>query len=260
MKKTVCLATALYEKTYQHYIDNDKLSGWIGKLNYEFDEIIIMFNNISEHGYNKCLEYLNSLEIKNINHYRSSDIADDIISRFGLPSDYRSSSGFNYSAANFSQIILSKSEYLIYICEDISIVNDCHDFIKDSIYVIDSIEDCLVTAMNWSYPGEGLMAPQLEENDVSKDYEDKPTIKNDKFYLTDGFGDHLYFSSMKKLSSIDYTTSHPIPAGRYPGYSGESFDKRLNYFMFNNKLYRYVSKNSWYSHVGWKYYLEDVNL
>ena len=55
---------------------------------------------------------------------------------------------------------------------------------------------------------------------------------------------------------IDYNTNHPVPNSRFPGYSGESFDKRVNHYMWNNKLYNYRSKECYYSHIGWPYYLK----
>ncbi len=253
---SVCLSTSLYEKTYQHYLDNDKLRGWLKKLNYKFDEIIILFNNISDEGYEKCVEYLKSID-EPITWFKSADQVDQIISTFKLPEHYIHSREYYYSVANFSQILLSKSDYLMYICEDISLVNPCENFIPESIEVINNIDDCLSTGMNWSSVGYGPDAPTLEENDVSMNYGGKPTIKNDSFCLTNGFGDHVYFSSKEKLLNIDYNTYHPVPSARYPYYSGESFDKRVNYFMFNNLLYRYVSKKCYYAHIGWIYYLKD---
>ena len=255
---SVCLSTALYEKTYQHYIDNDKLRGWLKKLNYKFDEIIVMFNNITQEGYLKCVEYLNSIEGENIKFYFSEDQVEEVIKTFNLKPDYAISKEYYYSIANFSQLILSKSDYIMYICEDISLVNQCDEFISESIEVIDNIEDCLVTGMNWSSRGYGPDAPTLEENDVHLGFNNKETIKNNNFRLTNGFGDHVYFSSRKKLMSIDYNTFHHIPSSRFPHYSGESFDKRVNYYMFNNLLYRYTSKNYYYAHIGWIYYLKDI--
>lgn len=254
---SVCLSTALYEKTYQHYIDNDKLRGWLKKLNFKFDEIIIMFNNITQEGYLKCTEYFNSIEDENISYYLSDDQVDNVIKTFNLNSNYPYSKEYYYSIANFSQLILSKSDYIMYICEDISLVNDCSDFISQSIEVIDNIEDCLTTGMNWSSRGYGPDAPSHEEKYVEENF-NKPIIKNENFCLTDGFGDHVYFSSIKKMMNVDYTTYHSIPASRFPPYSGESFDKRVNYYMFNNKFYRYVSKNCYYAHIGWIYYLKDL--
>ncbi len=260
---SVCLSTALYEKTYQHYIDNDKLRDWLKKLNYKFDEIIIMFNNISDEGYQKCLEYISQID-KNILHYRSADQTEEIIKTFKLNPHYQYSQEYYYSIANFSQIILSQSEYLMYICEDISLVNDCSKFVPQSIEVINNRQDCMGTGMNWTSPGYGPGYGDQPDGDSPKREEDAaehsfgiPLIRDENFRLTDSFGDHVYMISKKRAMETDYNTKHPVPSSRFPGYSGESFDKRINHYMHNNKLYRFVSKKCYYAHVGWPYYLKD---
>lgn len=255
---TVCLATALYEKTYNHYIQNDKLRIWLKKLNYNFDEIIIFFNNISQEGYEKCIQYLKSFTDLKISIGLSETFTNDVIKQFNLESNYRETRGYWYSIANFSQILMSKSDYILYICEDISIVHPSDSFIVDSIKALEENPDCIATCMNWSwigYPpekGSGHDAGEEEENYT------KPTHKNDKFYLCNGFGDHIYLSNRQKLLNIDYNTHHPF-VDRFPVYSGESFDKRLNSYQTIHNMYRYVHKKLHYAHVGWWLYLKDLN-
>ena len=254
---TVCLSTALYEKTYQHYIDNDKLRGWLSKFNYKFDEIIIFFNNISEDGYNKCINYLKGFIDENITFYFSDHQIDDVISKFKLGQEYKSERGYYYSIANFSQILLSKSDYVMYICEDISIVHPSESFIPDSIEAIESNIDCIATSMNWSWPT--LPKEMGSDHDAAEEeeYATNPPHRNEKFYLTNGFGDHIYFSKREKLLNIDYNTHDPF-VNRFPSYSGNSFDKRLNSHQTINKMFRYVHKRLHYAHVGWWCYLKDL--
>lgn len=278
---SVSLSTALYEKTFQHYIDNDKLTGWITKIDKDLkfiQEIIVFFNNISDEGYEKSLKYLRDLSYSDkIKVFKSSDFNQRIIDQFNLSVDYPSKKDYYYSVANFAQLIETNCEYVMYICEDISILNDCTDFISKSMDILNTADDCIATTLNACQVGYGEGWGDLKsgfshdgitlEHDTDcSEFEEirlrkywNPNIKSaENFWISEGFGDHIYFSSKKKLMDVDYNTSHPIPDSRFPHYSGESFDKRLNKFMWNNKMYRYISKKLYYSHIGWPLYLKDI--
>ena len=256
---SVCLATALYEKTYNHYIENDKLRVWLNKFNYPFDEIIILFNNISQEGFEECVKYLQTFTDKKITFAFSQSMTDEVISTFKLDPNYHNLPGYWYSIANFAQLVISKSDYVMYICEDISVVHPSDTFVKDSIEALENNPDCIATSMNWSWIGADPKTKLGHDAGEEEEWYTKPKHKNDKFYLTNGFGDHIYFSSREKLLSIDYNTSHPF-VNRFPGYSGQSFDKRLNSYQTIHEMYRYVHKKLHYSHIGWNLYLKDLNL
>ena len=231
------LTTALYEKNFRHVLKSDN---WF--FNFKSDIItkkLFIVNNISSQ-----IEFnLLKEEFKDKAHFvYSDDIWEDAVSAFNCDL-YKGEMSYWYSIQYFCALYIGLQENIDYV---FNVGADCsmsdlemEDYLLDSISILDKDPSVLLTTIPWT-KGDFEPTGHHEQNiyDITK--------RHDLFWFSKVVSDRVFLSSAKKLQGANFNIKADIHP--FPGYGGNSFEKRLCNHLIISDCYRAIYKKYDYHH------------
>lgn len=227
---TISFQTSCYQNSYEKLLKNGLLEYYLN-LFYDipFLEKTVIINNI------KDIEQVKKLieNYPDINFYYSYGELLNVLPYFNL-SSWDFPIGPYYSIHHFVGMYYTKSDYLFHISEDCNIGNLDTLFVKDCIDILESSDEYISAMPRWGIdPEKGA----IEE-----------AIKIDrKFIIALTFTDQIYIAKTKVFKQDIYHFEH-TDSEKYPSKGGNSFERRVNSYMWANNKYRAIHKDYFYLH------------
>lgn len=231
------LSTTIYEKNFREVL---KPENWFFDIK---DDLItgktIIVNNVSS------LEELEKLKCNfsgDVDFINSNEIEKEALNFFRCNLS-RSEISYWYSIQHFCGIYdaFKKGEdFFLHIGADCTpFLEDIRGFIEDSINIINDDPSVLVTTIPWS-EGDFTETGLHEQNIYHTEK------RSDSFWFSKVFSDQFFLSSTKKIKEVDFNIQEDLHP--FPGYGGDSFEKRLCNYMIKSDKYRAIYKKNYYLH------------
>lgn len=227
----VSFAISVWEGNYNKVLLDGFLKEQLNIIDYNFCEKSIIINDVINIDSVKNICYS---EFPDFNIRYTNDDYEEVLKHFELSKE-AIINGYWYSIHHLNQFYHSNSDYNFYISGDCPLKIYDKNFIDNSIKIMESRDDIIISQPLWDKTGGAAKAESLFE------------IEN--FYTCLGFADHIYLAKNKIFNSKIYNYNHPI-SNRYPFYGRDSFERRVDSYMQTEKKYRIVDKNSYYVHGG----------
>lgn len=231
------LSTTIYEKNFRQVLNPD--SWFFSTKNNLIAKKTIIVNNVSS------LLELNSLKdlISEEVEFISSDlICQEALDFFNCDLS-RSESSYWYSIQHFCGLYDSfkkGEEFFFHIGADCTpFFENLENYIEDSMRLLNSDESVLATTIPWS-EGDFTETGMHEQNIYNI------TKRSDLFWFSKVFSDQIFFTSVSRMKQVDFNIKENIHP--FPGYGGDSFEKRLCNYMIVSDKYRSIYKKNHYIH------------
>lgn len=238
----VSFFTQCYEGDWNAIINQGGILKKLDNLNYDFVKKTLIITNVNDR---KLVESsLNKL----INHkiideyYFTDDYSDKVLDFFNIDKD-SFNGGYWYSIAPLLSLYLCDTEFMVYLTGDSITEKSDYDWITNGIEMLKNNDNIKVVNPVWN----------LQYNE-SKNEENLYTQLIDKdldWSYTMGFSDQCFLLSTNTFKKQIYNEVNDLSDKLYPGYAGESFEKRISSFLKNNNYYRITSNRTTYYHPRW---------
>jgi hypothetical protein len=232
MTPSVDFETKCYENDWKFVFSDGFLEEMIERCQHQFAHRRVIINNVKNR---KRVEDAACSAVARgaIDEFAfAEDHADSVLAAVGLTKkDF--GRGYYYSISELVGIFLSKSEYLLHFASDSSMFPKQPKWIAPALTVMQTHPTALVANPVWNNCFFGAMA---ESHD-----------KVDDFWVGYGFSDQCYLIRPTDFRQPIYGETHPA-SERFPDYGGESFEKRVDSFMRNNKRVRLTYRHASYDH------------
>jgi hypothetical protein len=154
--------------------------------------------------------------------------------------------GYYYSNHELASIYLCSTDYLLFFTSDTTL----HEKVSWIDAVLTEFEK------NSNYKVANLVWNRKFEEAKS---ESSSEIKD--FFVGFGFSDQCFFVRTDDFKAQIYNEAHPASA-RYPGYGGETFEKRVDSWMRNHNYLRLTYKHGSYIHEDFPQskYAKKINM
>ncbi|MDO9509768.1 MAG: hypothetical protein Q7J14_00605 [Candidatus Magasanikbacteria bacterium] len=242
----VTFETKVYEKDWRYILRGNYLDKMIKRCNYNFKVKTVFINNVKNK--EKVIKYAEKKVKKGIidSYYFVDDFSDLALEYFNIKKD-SFKGGYYYSISELVSIYLCKTDYLLHFSSDSFIEDSNENWINKSIEIFKKRNDIVVANPVWNF--DYKMAKKESFTEISD------------FYLGYGFSDQCYLIKIAVFKADIYNETNNL-SNRYPEYGGELFEKRVDSFMRNNKLYRITSKYISYSHKNFSKsrYIRILNM
>lgn len=235
-KHNITFETKVYENDWKYILLGDYLDKMITNCNCNFVEKILFINNVTS--------------IQEVVYYAQKKVDQGVLDRYYIVEEYANKTldffdiekdsfkgGYYYSISELVSIYLCKTEYLLHLSSDSLINVSNKDWISNAIEVFNQRTDIIVANPSWDYNYEGVKEESLFE------------LEN--FYVSYGFSDQCYLIKTEVFKNKIYNDKNYF-SERYPKYGGELFEKRVDSYMRNNKLFRITSKEVTYIHRNFR--------
>lgn len=231
----VTFETKVWENDWRYVLETDYLESTIRRCNYNFEKINLLINNVVDE--DTVRHAAQKIKNKGIidSFYFVSDYAEKVLDYFDIDEE-SFKGGYNYSIAELTGLYLCESDYLLHFSSDSHIMKRSAQWIQDSLDYFASNKNAVVANPVWGARFKEAKSESFDEID--------------NFYLGYGFSDQCYMVPTAVFKKRIYNESHPA-SERYPTYGGELFEKRVDSYMRNHKLYRITNKNSCYKSKNW---------
>ncbi len=229
---TVTLSVNIFERTYKNILKKKFFSDIEESVNFRFDEIHVIVNNVSDRNFIK--KKLDKLKyIKTITeYYFVDDYIDRALESLGLSIKVLGPSPYCYYSNHlYVAIYLTNTKFLFHYDPDIKITKK-GNFIKDSIIMLNNMNNILGAApMSWKF------IPEKES-----------LAEDNKFYYYYTFGDPIFFIEQAKFRQDIYQYKSLAAFARHPcSHIWPIFEERVDaYCRVKNFMFAYY-KNSIYS-------------
>jgi hypothetical protein len=235
----VTFETKVWQNDWEYILKGKYLDEVIKQCHYPFDEKVLIINNVSDR-----IE-VEKYAIKKVkegvidSYYFAEDYASEVLDFFKINKE-SFKGGYYYSIAELVGVYLCKTKYLLHFSSD-SFINNNMDgqWIDEAINIFINKNDVIVANPVWN--NSFIQA----KNESTADIGD--------FYLGYGFSDQCYLIKTNIFKNKIYNEKN-IYSERYPKYGGELFEKRVDSYMRNNRLYRITSKKVNYFHINFRNY------
>lgn len=232
----VSFFTNCYEGDWRTLLKTDRLKNIIQSCNYSFAFKGLIINNVNN---NEEVTFYaeQAIQCGIIDaYYFSNDYNIEVLKNFKI--ERRSfltdaCDGYWYSIAPLTAIYLCKTNYLLYLTCDCEILPNKTNWIELGKNLLLQ-DEYLVVNPTWTYQ------PELVKKESLREFE--------SYYKNEGFSDQCFLIDRKPFLESIYNEHHPS-SNRYPVYSGNSFERRVNSYMRNHHKYRIVLKNVSYLHI-----------
>lgn len=242
---TIGFQTSCYQNSYELLLEDGLLERYLSFFSdIDFTEKRVMINNITNTEYNnKKIANLIS-KYPHVNFHFTSDNPNEILNYFNLTA-FDLFPGIYYSIQHFTGIYYSNCDYLFHVSEDCNIDNLDSKYIKDCIDILESNDDYLYAQPMWgTNPDKGAVEESLRIDG--------------KFHIAKGSTDQIYFIKVKNYKKDIYHFEHP-DSNRYPPKGGNSFERRVNSYMWCNNKYRAIHKDYYYIHGFYDNIIKEKN-
>jgi hypothetical protein len=215
-------------------------------LNYNFFKKNLIITNVENREYvEQSLSKL--IEDKIIDNYYFTDDYSDIVLEFFNIEMNSFNGGYKYSIGPLVAIYLCNTEYMIYLTGDSLTEKKDYDWITKGIELLEKNDSIKVVNPVWNLQYDQA---KNDENDYIRN--GNPLLNKDPdWYYGMGFSDQCFLIPTKTFKSQIYNEQNNLSNMTYPGYAGDSFEKRVSSYLKNNKLYRITSGYSTYFHPRW---------
>jgi hypothetical protein len=237
---SITFETKCYENDWKFVLKTNYLDKMIKNCNIDFSFRQLIINNIINRA--SISKYAQQKVNKNIidAYYFAADYIDDALKFFNIKKD-SFGKGYYYSTAELVGLYLSKTKYHLHFASDSFLPNKHNSrWLIDAYDILEKRADILVANPSWNYQFNRA--------------KDESFDKADHFYIGCGFSDQCYLVRTEDFKKDIYNYSHP-DSNRYPSYGGELFEKRINSFMHQKKMFRLTSSNTTYIHNNFPHHL-----
>jgi len=243
---SITFFTQCYENDWDTIVNQGGLARKIEYLNYDFSKKILIITNVKDRKYIE--ESLSKLiSDKTIDGYFfTDDYSDKVLEFFNIKMD-SFNGGYWYSIGPLLAVYLCDTEYMVYLTGDSITEKKSYDWISEGIKILENDDKVKVVNPVWNLQYE---AAKNDENDYIRNGT-QLTNKNPDWYYGMGFSDQCFLIPTNTFKSQIYNEQNNLSDMTYPGYAGDSFEKRVSSYLKNNKLYRITSNNSTYFHPRW---------
>jgi len=240
----VTLSTILYENNFFNFFNEEK---WFWNYSHELiTEKLLIINNLnSETIFNNLVD-----EFKKKYNFKIcfvKDFEEYSLKKFNLNLD-KNNIGYVYSIPYFVMFANISTDYVLNVATDCMgdiLIDD--SFIYDSIKLLDTNNNCLLTSLPWSknnLPHNGLTCGEYET--ISYNLLE---YKTENFCPSFSFADHLFLISSKNINKINFNSPE---SNKYfgPYYCGGiCFEKKIVDYSSESNKFRFIyNKNSYYIH------------
>jgi len=231
------LTTTLYEKNFRQILRSDN---WFFNIKSSLiTKKLFIVNNIIS---NEEFESLKKEFEDRAEFVYSNDIWKEAVSAFNCDL-HQGEMSYWYSVQYFCALYVGLKEGINYV---FNVGSDCtmsdlemDDFLRDSANIIDIDPSVLLTTIPWS-KGDFEPTGHHEQNIYNI------TKRDDLFWFSKVVSDQVFFSSPKKLQSVNFNIKEDLHP--FPGYGGNSFEKRLCNHLITSDFYRAIYKKYDYFH------------
>jgi hypothetical protein len=244
--KNITFFTQCYEKDWHAIVNQGAFARKVENLNYDFFKKILIITNVKDR---KSLEESLSklIEDGTIDEYFfTDDYSDKVLEFFDIKMD-SFNGGYWYSIGPLLAVYLCDTEYMIYLTGDSITEKKDYDWISEGIKILETDNKVKVVNPVWNLQYE---AAKNDENDYIRNGTPL-TDKNTDWSYGMGFSDQCFLIPTNTFKSQIYNEQNNLSDMTYPGYAGDSFEKRVSSYLKNNKLYRITSNYSTYFHPRW---------
>lgn len=236
--------TKVWENDWEFILNEHYLKTIIARCNYDFDEKVIMINNVKDRA--AVLKRVENLLAKKIidAYYFVEDYATEVLRFFGLSkADF--DGGYYYSIAELTSIYLCKTAYLLHFAGDTYLAKSAQNWIQPGLALLQN-KAMSVVVVNASWDNT-FAGPKQEALDETAD-----------FYIGYGCSDQCYLVNTAYFKQLNYKEQNPVSDANYPTYGGELFEKRVDAYLRNNQQYRATSKHSCYIHANFPHHTKGL--
>lgn len=245
VSEQIILTTTVYEKSFREVLDE---SHWFFRFNSSkvFKKIVIL-NNIDEGSRNELNQLISKLSSKAefIDH---NEIKGEALERFNcnLREDEQA---YWYSIQYFCQMLATEKldkGYMLNVGADCSIQTyEIDDFIESSIEILDSNDRVLLTTIPWAYGNDG----DFTETGIHEQNIYNIQDRDEKFWFSKVVSDQVFMTKPKKLLGGIFNIREDLHP--FPGYGGDSFEKRFCNHLIKNDYLRAIYKKHYYIHKSY---------
>lgn len=236
------ISTTLYEKNFRDILEE---KNWFFNIESQIiDKKLFIVNNINTESMDEFRILENRFSSKAVFIW-SDDIYDAATKKFNCDL-HPSEMSYWYSIQYLCQLYwasINGYEYVINVGADCKIpYMNIDEYLKDSIELLIENESVILTTIPWT-EGDPTQTGEHEQNiyDIKE--------RHIKFHYSKVVSDQVFVMSVERMLQSDLNIKknlHP-----FPGYGGDSFEKRLgNHLIENNKL-RAIYKKYHYTHKSY---------
>jgi hypothetical protein len=238
-KSKVILCTTIYEKSFREVL---KESHWFFKFSSSdiFKKVIIV-NNIKEISRDELNELINifSGRAQFVDHL---DIKRDALDFFNCDLNEEEQE-YWYSIQYFCQMYISEKmgcDYVFNVGADCTIFQEeIDDFIEESIEILNINNRVLLTTLPWSNVN-------FNETGIHEQNFFNIPDRHDLFWTSKVVSDQVFMVKPKKLLGGIFNIKENLHS--FPGYGGNSFEKRFCNHLIKNDYLRAIYKKYYYIH------------
>lgn len=239
---TVTFETQCWENDYDYILTGDRLRASIAHCNFPFTKRQLIINKV--YNRNKVTALAEECKQKGIidAYYFAEDYIDRVLRHFAIS---RSSfkGGYYYSRCQLVGLFLCDTDYLVHFTTDSMIEkeNTSH-WIAEGAALMDANRKYVCANPSWSITRNGITFGREGAKDEAMN-------EDGDWYVSFGFSDNCYMVPVQLFRQRIYNEYNKA-SDRFPVYSGECFEKRVDSFMRNHELMRLSNKHIWYSHTN----------
>jgi len=233
----IILTTTLYEKNFRQVLNPDN---WFFKVKSPLiSKKLFIVNNINSKEEFDAIK--NQIQDK-VEFVYSDDIWKEAVSTFKCDL-HQGEISYWYSIQYFCALHIALQEKIKYV---FNVGSDCKmsdleidDYLRDSAFILDKDPSVLLTTIPWS-DEDFDETGQHEQNiyNIEK--------RHDLFWFSKVVSDQVFFSSPEKFLNTNFNIKSDLHP--FPGYGGNSFEKRLCNHLITSDCYRAIYKKYSYFH------------
>ena len=238
--------TNCYENDWRTMIIDGGFEKKITKLNYNFFKKIIIVTNVLD----RDLVEKELINIKNKkiidDYFFTDDTSNNVLNFFDIKED-TFNGGYWYSIGPLTAIYKCETDYLLYLTGDSVVENNGWDWMNEGISMMNLNEKIKVVNPIWNL---NHTEAQSQEN-YYKQINLSTEGDNKDWYYTLAFSDQCFLIKTLNFKKQIYNEKNELSELFYPGYAGDSFEKRVSSYLKNNKYYLLTNKHVSYFHPRW---------
>ncbi len=242
----VSFFTQCYEGDWHSIINQGGLIRKLENLNYQFSKKILIITNVN----NRELveESLIKLIKDNVidDYFFTDDYSDKILNFFNIDKE-SFNGGYWYSISPLLAIYLCESDYMVYLTGDSLTEKSDYDWITNGVKILKTNNKVKSVSPIWNLQ----YSAGIDDENYYISNGNQLIDKDSDWSYGMGFSDQCFLIPTDVFKSQIYNEENNLSDIQYPGYAGESFEKRVSSFFKNNKYYRIASNKTTYYHPRW---------
>jgi hypothetical protein len=243
---TVTFFTNCYERDWETIIVNGGFERKIENLNYNFFKKKLIITNVE----NRKLvedELIKIKEKKIIDeYYFTDDSSKEVLNYFNI-NENTFNGGYWYSISPLTSIYKCDTDYLLYLTADSLVEKKDWNWIDNGIEMMKLNKK--IKAVNPIWNLNHSEAQSQEKFYIDNGFSTEGN--NLDWYYTLSFSDQCFLIKTEEFKKQIYNEKDELSELFYPGYAGDSFEKRVSSYLKNNRFYLLTNKHVTYFHPRW---------